>query len=116
MRCWRKSEPAGNGFEEFQETVGIGCKNHHQRGDKDKAPFFEFGDTAIGFAYLLVNRFEFFVDAVEALLAAGGKVFCSRPKNYGGNYGFWSSKSILFQKISLTLANAEIYANVLIAR
>jgi hypothetical protein len=56
------------------------------------------------------------ISDLRRLSLPSGFLLLKRPKNYGGNYGFGSSKSTFFQKVSLTLASTLIYANILNAR
>jgi len=69
----RSAEPLGSDFQDGQDSVRLGNQRNDERGDEDEGPAFEFCDSSVGFAGLGVDFFEFFVDAVEALLAAVGQ-------------------------------------------
>jgi hypothetical protein len=70
VRGQRSADPGAEELEDGDQSVGVCCKKDDERGDEDQRPAFEFGDSSVGFAGLGVDFFEFFVDAVEALLAA----------------------------------------------
>ena len=66
----RSAKERDNRFDGGDQTSRVGGEEDNKCRQKNEAPFFEFGDASIGFAGLCVNRFEFFINAVETLLAA----------------------------------------------
>jgi len=73
VRGQRSADPGAEELEDEDQSVGVCGEKDHERGDEDEGPAFEFGDASVGFAGLCVDFFEFFVYAVEALLAAVGQ-------------------------------------------
>ena len=69
----RSAKERGNRFHGGNQSSRIGGEEDNKCRQKNEAPFFEIGDTAIGFAGLCVDRFELFINAVEALLASIGQ-------------------------------------------